>query len=91
MKRSKWHRTLLLAFLCSLCLTNTSVASDWIHWRGPEMTGQAREPSLPDTFDLTEVGKGNLDSAGLERLLTPPARCGATAPACGLFLMSVEY
>ena len=37
-----------------------AMAGDWIHWRGPEMTGQAKEPSLPETFDLTEVGKGNL-------------------------------
>ena len=40
---------------------------------------------------LLEVGKGNLNGAGLERLWRPPARCGATAPACGLFLMCVEY
>ena len=35
---------------------------------------------------LIEAGKGNI--ADLDAL---PARCGATAPAKGLFLMSVEY
>ena len=40
-----------------------------------------------------EVGKGNLDEAGVRVLLTPgpKARAGPTAPPCGLFLISVEY
>lgn len=42
---------------------------------------------------LLEVGKGNLDEAGLLRLLEPGAaeKAGPTAPACGLFLVEVEY
>jgi tRNA pseudouridine38-40 synthase len=42
---------------------------------------------------LLEVGKGNLDEAGLRALLTPgpKARAGPTAAASGLFLLSVEY
>lgn len=40
---------------------------------------------------LLEVGKGNLDAAGMAALLTPMAKAGPTAPACGLFLISVEY
>jgi tRNA pseudouridine38-40 synthase len=41
---------------------------------------------------LLEVGKGNLDQAGLQRLLGPnPGRCGSTVPAKGLTLISVEY
>lgn len=42
---------------------------------------------------LLEVGKGNLDEAGVRALLTsgPKARAGPTAAACGLFLVSVEY
>jgi hypothetical protein len=40
---------------------------------------------------MIEVGKGNLNEAALRRLLQPPAQCGATSPACGLFLISVEY
>ena len=50
--------------ICSVVATLTGaipvLAGDWIHWRGPEMNGVAREPGLPATFDLTEVGKGNL-------------------------------
>lgn len=42
---------------------------------------------------LLEVGKGNLDRGDIEARLTPgcgiPA--GPTAPACGLFLIKVEY
>lgn len=42
---------------------------------------------------LLEVGRGNLDEAGLRALLTPgpKARAGPTAAASGLFLVSVEY
>lgn len=42
---------------------------------------------------LLEVGKGNLDGAGIQALLTPgtTAKAGPRAPACGLFLLSVEY
>jgi tRNA pseudouridine38-40 synthase len=40
---------------------------------------------------LLEVGKGNLDGPGLQALLTPYAKSGPTAPACGLFLVNVEY
>ncbi len=35
-------------------------AADWLHWRGPEQTGESKE-TLPDTFDpLGKVGTGNL-------------------------------
>jgi len=41
---------------------------------------------------LIEVGKGNLDEAGLRALLDDKdAKAGPTAPARGLFLISVEY
>lgn len=42
---------------------------------------------------LLEVGKGNLDDSGLRQLLTAASRVntGRTAPAKGLFLVSVEY
>ena len=42
---------------------------------------------------LLEVGKGNLDEAAIQALLTPgtTAKAGPRAPACGLFLLSVEY
>jgi outer membrane protein assembly factor BamB len=51
---------LLCAALAIVSGTAPALAGDWVHWRGPEMTGVAREPSLPATFDLAEVGKGNL-------------------------------
>lgn len=42
---------------------------------------------------LLEVGKGNLDQAGLRTLLAPgtTVKAGPRAPACGLFLVGVEY
>ncbi len=42
---------------------------------------------------LLEVGKGNVDLTGLQQRLEPGCsiRPGPTAPASGLFLMSVEY
>ncbi len=45
------------------------------------------------TGTLLEVGKGNLDAAGLRALLASkkPAGAGPTAPACGLFLIEVRY
>lgn len=44
--------SLLLTSLCSLALGGDRLlAADWIHWRGPEQTGQARETGLPQTFD----------------------------------------
>ncbi len=41
---------------------------------------------------LLEAGKGNLDEAGMRALLAPPSgKAGPTAPAKGLFLITVEY
>jgi len=42
---------------------------------------------------LLEAGRGNLDESGLRALLIPgcPRKAGPTAPAKGLFLVSVEY
>jgi tRNA pseudouridine38-40 synthase len=42
---------------------------------------------------LLEAGKGNLTAAEVAAMLEPgyPAKAGPTAPACGLFLVSVEY
>lgn len=42
---------------------------------------------------LIAVGKGNLDTDGLQKLLAGGSRaaCGATAPARGLFLVEVVY
>jgi tRNA pseudouridine38-40 synthase len=42
---------------------------------------------------LLEAGKGNLGKAEVGELLKPGAitKAGPTAPACGLFLVSVEY
>jgi len=47
--------------------------------------------NLVGTFVL--VGKGRLDAAGLQRILAARNRsaAGATAPASGLYLVSVEY
>ncbi|MBL8296562.1 MAG: tRNA pseudouridine(38-40) synthase TruA [Bryobacterales bacterium] len=42
---------------------------------------------------LLEIGKGNLDALGLQQFLTAGAtgKAGPRAPACGLFLIGVEY
>lgn len=42
---------------------------------------------------LIEIGKGNLDEAGLLALLASkrPASAGPAVPACGLFLVEVRY
>ena len=47
--------------------------------------------NLVGTFLL--VGKGTLDRAGMKRILEARDRsaAGPTAPACGLYLLSVEY
>ncbi len=46
--------------------------------------------NLVGTF--LEAGKGNLDAARLNRHLSnPEGKSGPTAPACGLFLVSVSY
>ncbi len=47
-----------LAFLLALALP--AFAADWLHWRGPEQNGTAREPGLPDGFELDKVGENNL-------------------------------
>jgi tRNA pseudouridine38-40 synthase len=42
---------------------------------------------------LLEVGKGNLSASDVAAMLEPgyAGKAGPTAPACGLFLISVEY
>jgi tRNA pseudouridine38-40 synthase len=47
--------------------------------------------NLVGTFLL--VGKGTLDCAGMKRILEARDRsaAGPTAPACGLYMVSVEY
>jgi tRNA pseudouridine38-40 synthase len=41
---------------------------------------------------LLEAGKGNVDAAGLARFFeTGSPKAGPTVPACGLFLVNVEY
>src|SRR5262245_26062237 len=51
----------LVATLCSLVVVSVnSPAADWVHWRGPEQTGLARETGLPEYFGVDEVGKDGL-------------------------------
>ena len=49
-----------LGLLLGMLAIAPASAADWIHWRGPEQTGQSKETGLPETFDLTAVGKNNL-------------------------------
>ena len=54
-------RTPCFGLLIALIAAAPAPAADWIHWRGPEQTGQSKETGLPATFDLGAVGKGNLE------------------------------
>lgn len=49
-----------LPFLLFVVAVPAAPAADWTHWRGPEQTGNAGKVGLPDTFDLSKVGEGNL-------------------------------
>ncbi|HEX3151944.1 MAG TPA: PQQ-binding-like beta-propeller repeat protein [Gemmataceae bacterium] len=60
MTRRYWLSSLVLSLVAGLGLDGTAVAGDWIHWRGPEETGHARDTGLPDTWDPFQAGKNNL-------------------------------
>ncbi|OWK40487.1 PQQ-like beta-propeller repeat protein [Fimbriiglobus ruber] len=53
-------RWLGFALLLIAGVVSPAPAADWVHWRGPEQTGQSRETGLPDEFQVDEVGKGGL-------------------------------
>jgi outer membrane protein assembly factor BamB len=57
MSRLPWFAFFILNF--SL-LIPAAGAADWVHWRGPEQTGLARETGLPEFFGVDEVGKDGL-------------------------------
>jgi outer membrane protein assembly factor BamB len=54
------HLFWLLASLFTLSICGESPAADWIHWRGPEMTGQSLEKNLPGEFEPSKKEKGNV-------------------------------
>ena len=56
--RRRWTFPVLAATV--LLAASTAAAADWIHWRGPLQTGFSADVGLPDSFDVTEVGKQNL-------------------------------
>lgn len=60
MSRVPLSHLLLLSFVSTSLVAGLTLGGDWIHWRGPEQTGQAKEPSVPDTFDLSVPARGNL-------------------------------
>src|SRR5438094_459908 len=49
----------LVISLGLLCATNT-YGADWLHWRGPEQTGVARDTGLPDKWSPDQSGENNL-------------------------------
>src|SRR5262245_38596228 len=59
MTRRFWFASLLSA-LAALGLGNRAPANDWVHWRGPEQTGQARDTGLPDRWEPFQPGRDNL-------------------------------
>ncbi|HKB02599.1 MAG TPA: PQQ-binding-like beta-propeller repeat protein [Gemmataceae bacterium] len=50
----------LLAVAALLGVAGDTPANDWIHWRGPEQTGFARDTGLPDTWEPFQAGRDNL-------------------------------
>ena len=55
------HRMCQTLFvLAAFAAAPSAHAADWIHWRGPEQNGFAKESDLPDSFDVNVVGKNNL-------------------------------
>ena len=53
-------RSRRFALLLGMLALAPASAADWIHWRGPEQTGESKETGLPGGFELAAVGKGNL-------------------------------
>ncbi len=49
-----------LAALAIFALAVPASAADWVHWRGPEGTGQSRETGLPGDFDPAQKAAGNV-------------------------------
>jgi outer membrane protein assembly factor BamB len=49
-----------LAAACCLGLGADAAAGDWIHWRGPEETGLARDTGLPAEWEPDQAGRNNL-------------------------------
>jgi outer membrane protein assembly factor BamB len=46
--------------LALLSASSAASAADWVHWRGPEQTGQSKETNLPGEFDPKLKEKGNV-------------------------------
>jgi len=59
MTRSSGFGFLICGF-CSLVLTASLKAADWLHWRGPDQTGFSHETNLPDEWDPGTPGRQNL-------------------------------
>ena len=53
MKPHRWVLFLFSAFSAFSAVSPAS-AADWLHWRGPEQTGVARDKDLPDKWSTDE-------------------------------------
>jgi outer membrane protein assembly factor BamB len=49
-----------LVVLTALSAPAAVQSADWIHWRGPEQTGQSKEKNLPGDFDPRQKAAGNV-------------------------------
>lgn len=49
-----------LAIACWLLPIASAHAADWLHWRGPEHNGVARDTGLPDKWSPEQPGENNL-------------------------------
>jgi outer membrane protein assembly factor BamB len=57
---SRWKLSLGVSMLLALAAAPPAVATDWIHWRGPEQNGYSLEKGLPGDFDPDAGEKGNV-------------------------------
>lgn len=72
--------------------SRAETVGDWLFYR-VRGSGFLKHMVRNLTGTLIEVSKGNVDEADVQRFLTPGyvGKAGPTAPARGLFLLSVEY
>lgn len=54
-----WRSSLLLVLILVFSAATAS-AGDWVHWRGPMQTGEAKDTNLPDYFEDREGGENLL-------------------------------
>ncbi len=72
--------------------SRTEIVGEWLFYRA-RGSGFLKHMVRNIVGVLLEAGKGNLGEEEIRRFFAPgyPGKAGPTVPACGLFLVSVEY